>query len=202
MKLDTAMLLEFPTKIVGEHVVLVSYQNGDGQALWDLTERNREMLTRWMYWAPAMTEHLHFEKFARDCQASWIARKEFCFGVLSRSQFDANDRQFIGGASIFNANWAVPSFELGYFLDAEQHGNGLVTEAVQLLIQFAFKYLQANRVFASCDVNNLKSEAVMIRADMLKEAHLKNERLTPAGAIRDTLIYAVTSSVKDIAIPI
>jgi RimJ/RimL family protein N-acetyltransferase len=191
MTTEQALALKLPTHIVGSRIALLAYQDGDAQTMFDLTQRNRDMLEHWMYWAAGMRTLESFHDWVASTQQDWRERKEFCFGIVPIEQFSQGKRAIVGGVSLFNANWAVPSFEVGYFLDRAQHGNGLVSEAIQLLVNYGFTELHAKRVWASCDANNQASEAVMKRVGMQLEGRLRNDRLTPKGELRDTLVYSV-----------
>jgi len=71
--------------------------------------------------------------------------------------------------------------EIGYFLEPNYWGQGFATEAAKLMISFAFD-LGADKVFASCDVENSDSEMVMRRCGMQK---LESEDL-------GRLLYGIT----------
>lgn len=66
--------------------------------------------------------------------------------------------------------------EIGYFLLPPFWGKGYATELAQALIKFGFESLGLHKLCARCNANNLKSEAVMQKAGMLKEGHLRKVR--------------------------
>jgi RimJ/RimL family protein N-acetyltransferase len=185
-----AFELSLPTKILGNGLILLAYEDGDGQALFDLAEDNRDMLETWMYWAAGMRTKESFDAFVRRSQSDWLLRKEFCFGVLFTQSYQRGERDFIGGCSLFNAHWAVPSFELGYFIDGQHQRKGFASEVARLLTKYAFEHLKARRIWASADARNAGSIGAMKAAGLVQEATLRSDRLTPKGELRDTVICA------------
>ncbi len=58
---------------------------------------------------------------------------------------------------------------LGYFVGAEFGGQGLTTEAIRLVLQFAFKDLKLHRIEANVQPKNLASIAVLRKNGFTKE---------------------------------
>lgn len=77
-------------------------------------------------------------------------------------------------------------------------GTGIATEAVKEILKYAFGVLQLNRIEGGCDVDNIGSEKVMLKAGMSFEGVLrKNERIK--GEFRDTKIFSILKSDFDSA---
>jgi len=74
---------------------------------------------------------------------------------------------FIGAISLEHWNAEDESLELGYVLKRDQWGQGFVTEAVSVVLDFAFGVANAKRVFARCVQCNLASERVMQKVGMV-----------------------------------
>lgn len=82
----------------------------------------------------------------------------------------------IGNVSI-KLNWEdIREWEIGWVLLPEYWKMGYATEAVKSLIDYAFKYLNAHRIVAYANAENLQSEKVMIRAGMIKDGVLRETR--------------------------
>lgn len=66
-----------------------------------------------------------------------------------------------------------------------------MTEAVQGIVDFAFKELKARRLEIRCDSKNLKSRAIPEKTGFILEGILKYDDLSAnATKLRDTCIYA------------
>ncbi len=87
----------------------------------------------------------------------------------------------------------VPYFEIGYWLQTLKTGLGYVSEAVQIIEEYAFIQKGAKRVEIRMAGSNLKSQAVAKRCGYQQEACFANDRRLPSGALDSTLVYAKKS---------
>ena len=88
----------------------------------------------------------------------------------------------------------LPAFELGYFLHKNARGHGYGAEAVKLIVDFAFRWLAAKRVWASCDARNERSIRLLERTGFRREGTLLDECVDQRGSLRDTLIFGITAT--------
>ncbi|MCM3164939.1 GNAT family N-acetyltransferase [Metabacillus litoralis] len=80
--------------------------------------------------------------------------------------------------------------EIGYVLNRNYWGQGLVSEAIKVVIKFGFEILELNRIEGGCDTDNIGSEKVMLKAGFKYEGTLrKNEYIK--GEFRDTKVYSI-----------
>lgn len=82
------------------------------------------------------------------------------------------------------------SAEIGYSLAREYWNRGIMTEAVQALIAFAFRRMRLNRIEAQHEVENPASGRVMAKAGMIREGTLRS-RLFNKGRYVDVDLYAI-----------
>ena len=80
--------------------------------------------------------------------------------------------------------------ELGYMITAEHWGKGYVTEAVTVLLDFAFNSLQFHSIEAVIDSRHTASERVLQKVGFIKEAHFK-ENFYYNNEFTDTVIYGL-----------
>jgi ribosomal-protein-alanine N-acetyltransferase len=80
--------------------------------------------------------------------------------------------------------------ELGYMITAEHWGKGYVTEAVTVLLDFAFNSLQFHSIEAVIDSRHIASERVLQKVGFIKEAHFK-ENFYYNNEFTDTVIYSL-----------
>lgn len=79
---------------------------------------------------------------------------------------------------------------LGYALGADFTGNGYMTEAVQLILRFAFQELKLHRVEANVQPSNKPSIAVLQRCGFTKEG-FSRRYLKIGGRWRDHERWAI-----------
>ena len=65
-----------------------------------------------------------------------------------------------------------------------------MTEAVRLLVDYAFASLNVNRLEIRCDERNTRSAAVAQRLGFVQEDRIRNDDAGPDGTLRNTLIFS------------
>ncbi|CAM3868351.1 GNAT family N-acetyltransferase [Flavobacterium cucumis] len=80
--------------------------------------------------------------------------------------------------------------ELGYMILPEQSGKGYVTEAVKVVLDFAFNTLNFHSIEAVIDSRHVASEKVLLKNGFEKEAHFK-ENFYYNNEFTDTVIYSL-----------
>jgi RimJ/RimL family protein N-acetyltransferase len=181
------LLLDFPNHIETERLLLRVPKPGDGIALNEAICESIAELKVWMPWAQQKPKLDESETVVRQAQVKWIERSELFFFIFDKMG------DLMGASSLLRMDWDVPRFEIGYWLRTSAHGQGLMTEAVQGIADFAFRELKAKRVEIHCAAGNVKSAAVAKRSGFEHEATLKNYICRPDGELCDFHIYARTS---------
>lgn len=124
------------------------------------------------------------ETIVQDRYAQFVARQNF---MLLCFRKDTNT--LVATTSLF-PNWKVPSFEVGYWCRQSYQGQGLVTEAVVAITEFAFDFLDAKRVFILCDIDNQPSINVARRAGFELEGTLRNDDRKADGTLASTFVFS------------
>lgn len=78
---------------------------------------------------------------------------------------------------------------LGYWLDEEYWGKGLMTEAVQAVLKYGFEELKLSLVTATCYPHNKRSQHVLKKNGFVYEGTLHQAELTYNGNIYDHECY-------------
>ena len=85
------------------------------------------------------------------------------------------------------------TFELGYILGRSHWRKGYVSEAVGMALDFAFNHLDARRIMADTDPDNMASIALLEKLGFRQEGHLREEWETHIG-VRDSLLFGLLRS--------
>ena len=80
--------------------------------------------------------------------------------------------------------------EVGYILSADFHGQGIITEALERIIQFGFDEMKLNSIEAVIDPENYGSEKVLLKNNFVKEGHFK-EHTFFEGKFLDSVFYSL-----------
>jgi ribosomal-protein-alanine N-acetyltransferase len=81
-------------------------------------------------------------------------------------------------------------FELTYSISRQHWGKGLMTEATQEAVNWAFQTFSFNRMYAWCDPKNIGSWRVMEKLGMKREGLLRSH-IKWNGEFRDQLYYGM-----------
>lgn len=83
--------------------------------------------------------------------------------------------------------------EVGYWIGKKYWGQGYVSEAVKLILEFGFKKLKLHRIQARCFAVNKSSERVMVKAGFKKEGEV-SECIYRRGRWHNILRYSILVS--------
>jgi len=182
-------------ELQSERLIVRPYHEHDAQALFEAVAESRDHIRPWL---PFADKHQSVEE-SRDWiirqEAEWLTREDLVLGVWEKTS-----GRYLGGAGLHPKNWEHRCFEIGYWLRVSAPGHGYMTEAVQLLTNYAFASLAANRVEIHCDERNVRSAAIPRRLGFVQEARLRNHMVAPDGTLRTTLTFALIPS--DLTSPI
>ena len=137
---------------VDDEVSIELAEEHHAQAIFDLTDGNRDHLRPWMPWVdPTVTvaDTLGFLKFIRG---EYAAGKAFHANIRYRG--------VIAGGIGLRFDLANNGAECGYWLAAEHQGHGIVTRATRALVTAAFSQFGLHRVTIRAAVDNVRSRAV------------------------------------------
>ncbi|OZD07347.1 GNAT family N-acetyltransferase [Rhodococcus sp. 06-235-1A] len=149
------MVFAPPDRIVTDRLVIRRESADDAAVVADAIDRNRTRLLPWMSWATGEAAEVSTQ-VARIAGASeqWDAGDMFDYSI-----FDLVDGSFMGKIGL-HRRIGPHGIELGYWLDAEAEGRGVMTEATTALMKVALELDEIDRVEIHCDEANLRSQAV------------------------------------------
>jgi len=157
-----------------------------------LLSRNADHLRPWSPSPPPGTNPLGFTELGRTIakqRRDWKAGAAFVFVALLRQA-----REPIIGrvalTSIARGPWQ--SAQLGYWIDAANGGRGLMSEGVELALDFAFERLRLHRVQAAVMPHNRPSRRILAKRGFREEGYAERY-LRIGGVWEDHVIYGLTA---------
>ncbi len=162
------LLLEIPTQIESETLIIRRYEKGDGKDLLALLERNnnRDLLREAADEVDGIKTVDDAEIDVREHAAEWESRKRFVMGMWLKST-----GEYVGQIWIEPKKWEVPSFELGYYIDQGYTRKGIATEAARCSLKFLFEDLKAHKVIIITRDTNERSWKLAERLGFTREGH-------------------------------
>lgn len=137
----------------------------DAGELHALIERNRERLAPWLDWAAAQTPDDTLA-FLRVAETQVAANDGFQAAIV-------DEDRIAGVVGHTGVDWRRRATTLGYWLDADHEGRGLMTAAVGALVDHALHAWDLNRVEIRVAVENGRSRAVPERLGFRHEGTLR-----------------------------
>lgn len=157
----------------------------DADELYELVDRNREYLARWLPWA------------AEDTLESTAA-----FIRMTRRQIAENDGlqtalaidgAIAGVVGVHGIAWSHGSTSIGYWLGEEYQGRGAMTAAVRAYIGYAFGGCRLNRMELRAAVGNVSSCALAERLSFTREGVLRQAEKV-CDRLYDVAVYSLLAA--------
>jgi len=159
----------------------------DAQNMFD-NWANDVQVTKYLQWLP------HGDiQVTRDILDSWIKSYEnpetynWAIELLEVAQV-------VGSIAIVDMSEKHEWFEIGYCLSKDHWNKGIMTEALNAIINFSFIDVGVNRVQAYHHVKNPASGKVMLKSGMKHEGCLKQYHINNQGVFVDCDIYGIVKA--------
>jgi ribosomal-protein-serine acetyltransferase len=178
----TAALVDFCLH-VDEHTEVRLLRADDADSLYDVTIRNREWLGPWMSWMDGVIDVSDTYAFLRAAEKEAYEHSAFKAGIWRHGTL-------IGCIDLHQIDWSNGNARIGYWLDKEHTGHGIMTRAVRLLAEYAFEALDLHRVEIHVATHNEPSRRIPERLGFTLEGTLRQaQRLR--GTYHDHALYAL-----------
>ncbi|HWA76255.1 MAG TPA: GNAT family protein [Polyangiaceae bacterium] len=138
--------------------LLLPIEVSDGTELWDAVEGSRWHLERWLPWVPFNSTRDASLRYAEACALDWDAGRAVRFAIRDRKT-----RELLGVVGLDSCVHLHRACELGYWLRREVTGRGLMTEAAQAAVDFAFSSMGVHRIRCAAATDNVASLRVISR---------------------------------------
>ena len=177
-------------KLVGQQIYLRLYKISDASELVSLHNRNREFFQRV---SPLLPEAFYTEEYQKQRLQQALKKIDegqlYAFGIFLKET-----EKLIGDISLTQISRGdLQSCYTGFTLDKENNGMGYTTEALKLVVDYAFKELKLHRIEAGAMTDNIASIRVLEKVGFEKEGIAK-ENLKINGKWTDHQILAIINS--------
>ncbi len=170
----------------GNGIQLRQWSESDTPLLLRLVLKNLDYLRPWMSWANDDTN----EEGIRGFIASTISGLET---GASNELGIWRGNQLVGAAGLHTRDRETNSAQIGYWLDADHYGQGIVTRCSAILCDRGFDVLGLARIEIHTAAANLPSQNVATRLGFQLEGRLRISLLRD-GVWHDRLIFGLLSS--------
>ncbi len=127
-----------------------------------------------------------FARRAARLAKDWQQDKGYSFLL-----FDKQSDAMIGGININNVTRGAAQFaSLGYWIDRDYQGRGLMHQAGQEILRFAFDKLLLQRLNAACMPHNLRSKNLILTLGFSEEGYAR-KYLQINGRREDHILFGL-----------
>lgn len=154
------------------------------QLLFDTVDRNREFLGKWLNWVPKTFSPQDTKDFLEKNVSRFNEDKSGAFAIYYKGQFT-------GLVDLHKIDTNNNKSSIGYWLDKDFHGKGIMTKSVQVLLKYAFEELDINRIAIEAAVENTKSQAVAERLGLEFEGIARAGNWMGGETYYDMKIYSL-----------
>ena len=153
----------------------------DAKALSSLIEKNRAHLRQRLPWLDQSTTENDSVTFIMQCIQNAQTKNALSFAIWLK-------HILIGTISFHFINADTKECALGYWIDSNWEGKGIMSAATKTMIQYAFDGLSMETIIIRCGIENDKSRAIPKRLGFIECDRLINaENLY--GQYHDLIIY-------------
>ena len=138
---------------VTDEIELQLIEQRHAEALFTLTDANRQYLRQWLPWVDSTRSVADTAVFISSSLQQFAGNRGFSAGIWHQGLLCG----VIGHYEMSPANRAT---SLGYWLAADRQGKGIVTACCRAVVEHAFAEMKLHRIVIRCAVGNHRSRAI------------------------------------------
>ncbi len=158
----------------------------DSRELFEVVNKNRSHLRQWLPWLDYNNDIKDSEAFILETESQFEKDQSFQCGIFY-------DNYLVGMCGFHPINLANNSVTIGYWLDKEHEGKGIITKCSSFFINYAFKDLKLNKVCIPIAEKNVKSRAVAESLGLVNEG-LERDAEVLYGKYVNHIRYSILNS--------
>jgi ribosomal-protein-serine acetyltransferase len=172
--------------LINGDIILKPHDLQTAPALFAMIDRNRDRLRRFFGWVDSTKEVKDSEIFIQKSIDSFETKKQVPLQIWYQNQF-------VGLIDFHGISDKNKLAQVGYWIDKNYEGKGIVTQACELLFKYGFEVLGLNRIEVECNVENSRSSAIPKRLGCTKEGVLRQSRELNGG-FQDMELWSILKS--------
>ena len=163
------MTYAIPHRIETERLVIRRYEAEDAEQLIDVIPRNMDHLLRYMEWIKFEPQTLEQRReYIQGTHKEFDAGEDYTLGV-----FDL-DGKLIAGTG-YHVRFDPRRLEIGYWIDADHEGKGIITEVAAALTHVGLELTGASIIDIAHAPSNARSASVPQRLGFVRQEQPAHE---------------------------
>lgn len=168
---------------IDEEVSLKLPEHRDAERVFQLIDRSRDSLHEWLGWVQYTNSTKDTTQFIESSRSDFAANKSLVTLIVYQNQI-------VGTTGFNQIDWTNCNGTIGYWLDTKYEGKGVMTRAVQGLLNYGFDELNLNRIEIRAAIENLKSRAIAERLGFKQEGVIRQAEKLPKGFVNHA-VYGI-----------
>jgi len=168
---------------VNDDIELRSVAEKDAEDIVEIVKRNYEHLHPFLHWVTADYSLENAREFIRQTEKAVAENTSRAYGIFYREKI-------VGLISFVNFKWTSRSTEIGYWIDKNYEGKGIITESCKALVDYAFEEFGMNRIEIRCATENVRSRRIPERLNFTLDGILR-QSLWRHTRFFDVAIYSM-----------
>lgn len=151
--------------------------------LFAATDTNRVYLREWLPWVDGTISVTQSRNFINASLNQFANNNGMNLGIFY------ND-SIIGCIGLHQIDWNNLKASIGYWLAKKYQGQGIMTQACNVMIKYIFEELQLNRIEIRAASTNTKSRAIPERLGFVLEGQIRQAEMLN-GRLVDHVVYGL-----------
>lgn len=165
--------------------VIQSLNTTDHEAFYNLVNDNRPRLINFFPGTSARTTSIEeTQEYMMEISENMQSKTYLPYIIIDKT----TDR-YIGLVDFKNMDWRVPKTEMGYLIDKDYEGFGIITRAAKLVIQYVIDQYDFKKILCRISPENPSSINVVKRLGFELEGKIRNDFVSPTGGTIDLHYY-------------
>jgi len=139
----------------------------DSASLFAVIDSNRNHLRKWLGWVDKTEEEKDVQKFIKSSIESRAKKYGFVCCIIHL-------KELVGICGFDTFDLGKKSTEIGYWLSEAATGKGIMTNCVKVIVSYAFRELNLNRIELRAATENHQSCAIAERLNFTYEGDCRD----------------------------
>jgi len=166
--------------LIDDDLLLRSWQTDDVAELYRATNESRQHLRPWLNWVDKSTKPEHTLQFIQLTLQQLHAQEGLALGIFYKNKV-------IGGIGMHQWDHSTKRAFLGYWINKEYEGKGIVDKCMRRFIDFLFEKAELNKLEIHYIPQNKRSAKVAERLGFKQEGLIRQSYINN-GIIYDLMI--------------
>lgn len=152
---------------VDNHLVLEIVTPPDSKEIFDLVEKNRCYLEKYMSWVEESKNVNDILEFTKKSCEQIKTMDGLNYKILL-------DGSIVGIIGFFSNNKKTKTFEIGYWIDEEHSGRGTISRLIPSVEKICLDKFNAGKLEIRCATENIGSNRVALKNNYLLEGTIRS----------------------------